>query len=133
MGCPGRSRWRACRWRGSAAAGSSRRACSRRTCRPSSCGPTTSGRGRSTPGTRTGTGNDAGEERGMDEPIEVIPLPGFDPDGDPEIRRMADGSLWLVFNFMPPSWVPEEEYVDLGRCRDFDRQLEAAIGVPVVW
>src|SRR5262245_50510673 len=69
----------------------------------------------------------------MDEPVEVIPLPGFDPDGDPEIRRMADGSLRLVFNFTPPSWVPEKEYADLGRCRDFDRQLRQAIGVPVAW
>jgi hypothetical protein len=69
----------------------------------------------------------------MEEPVETIPLPGFDPDGDPEIWRMADGGLRLVFNFMPPSWIPESEYVDLGRCRDFDRRLEAAIGAPVVW
>jgi hypothetical protein len=69
----------------------------------------------------------------VDEPVEVIPLPGFDPDGDPEIQRMADSSLWLVFNFMPPSWVPEPEYADLGRCQDFDRQLEGAIGTPVGW
>jgi hypothetical protein len=69
----------------------------------------------------------------MDEPVEVIPLPGFDPCGDPVLRRMPDGSLWLVFNFMPPSWLPEEEYADLGHCQDFDRQLEQAIGVPVLW
>jgi hypothetical protein len=69
----------------------------------------------------------------MDEPVETIPLPGFDPEGDPELRRMADGQLWLVFNFMPPSWIPESEYVDMGRCHDFDRQLEAVIGTSVVW
>jgi hypothetical protein len=69
----------------------------------------------------------------MDDPVDVLPLSGFDPDGDPEIRRMADGRLWLVFNFMPPSWMPEEEYVDIGRCQNFDQQLEQAIGVPVVW
>ena len=68
-----------------------------------------------------------------DQPIETIPLPGFDPDGEPEIRRLADNSLWLVFNFMPPSWIPESEYEDLGRCQDFDRRLEAAISTPVVW
>jgi hypothetical protein len=62
----------------------------------------------------------------MEEPVETIRLSGFDSEGDPEIRRMAEGSLWLVFNFMPPSWIPESEHVDLGRCRDFDRQLEAA-------
>ncbi|HZT83786.1 MAG TPA: hypothetical protein VFA26_26380 [Gemmataceae bacterium] len=69
----------------------------------------------------------------MEDPVEVIALPGFDPEGDPEIQRMKDGSLWLVFNFMPPSWAPEEEYADLGRCQDFDKRLEAAIGVPVLW
>jgi hypothetical protein len=69
----------------------------------------------------------------MEEPVEVIPLSGFDPEGDPEIRRMADGRLWLVFNFMPPSWIPESEYADMGRCHDFDRRLEAALGVPVTW
>ena len=66
----------------------------------------------------------------METPIDVILLPGFDPDGDPEIRRTATGRLWLVFNFMPPSWVAES---DMDPCDDFDRQLEAAIGVPVVW
>jgi hypothetical protein len=38
-----------------------------------------------------------------------------------------------VFNFMPPSWVPEDEWADLGRCRNFDRELERAVGVPVAW
>jgi hypothetical protein len=41
----------------------------------------------------------------MNEPIEIIPFTGFDPEGEPEIRVMADGSWELVFNFMPPSWV----------------------------
>lgn len=65
----------------------------------------------------------------MDEPVEVISLSGFDPDGEPEIRRMADGSLDLVFNFMPPSWADDmSELFD-----DFDQRLAAAIGVPVEW
>lgn len=68
-----------------------------------------------------------------DEVVETIDLPDFDPDGDPEVRREASGKLWLVFNFMPPSWVPEEEYKDMGRCRDFDSQLEQALGTPVLW
>ena len=69
----------------------------------------------------------------MDEIQQEIELTGFDPQGEPVIRIMADGSLYLVFEFMPPSWIPESEYVDLGRCRDFDRRLEAATGTPVVW
>jgi hypothetical protein len=65
----------------------------------------------------------------MDEPLEVIPLVGFDPEGEPQIRRMVDGRLVLVFEFMPPSWaedVPE-------RFNDFDQQLSQAIGIPVIW
>lgn len=65
----------------------------------------------------------------MDEPVEVIPLAGFDPDGEPEVRVMADGSLYVVFNFMPPSWAEDEPE----RFDDFDRQLAAAAGVPVAW
>lgn len=65
----------------------------------------------------------------MDEPVDVIPLAGFDPEGEPEIHVMADGSLSVVFNFMPPSWAEDEpEPFD-----DFDEQLAAAIGLPVVW
>ena len=65
----------------------------------------------------------------MDEPVEVIPLAGFDPAGEPQVRVMADGSLDVVFSLMPPSWAegaPE-------RFDDFDRQLAAAVGVPVAW
>jgi hypothetical protein len=59
----------------------------------------------------------------------VIPLRGFDPDGDPEVRRMADGSMRLMFNFMPPSWAEDNPK----RFDDFDRQLAAVTGVPVEW
>jgi hypothetical protein len=73
----------------------------------------------------------------MDEPIEIIPLIGFDPEGDPEIRVMADGSWELVFNFMPPSWAEDEPE----RFDDFDglrptvghRQLATATGMGVEW
>jgi hypothetical protein len=68
----------------------------------------------------------------MDEPVDVIRLDGFDPEGEPEIRRSAGGGLWLVFNFMPPSWA-DEEGPGLGRWAGFDRELERAVGTPVVW
>jgi hypothetical protein len=69
----------------------------------------------------------------MDQPVEVIPLAGFDPEGEPEVRRTHAGGLWLVFNFLPPSWAPEAEGRDLGWWADFDRRLERALGVPVTW
>jgi hypothetical protein len=67
----------------------------------------------------------------MDEIQQEIKLTGFDPKGEPVIRIMADGSLYIVFNFMPPSYVPDGE--GLGPFEDFDKQLERAAGVPVVW
>jgi hypothetical protein len=65
----------------------------------------------------------------MGEPVEVIPLAGFDPEGEPEIRLMADGSLYVVFNFMPPSWAED----DPDPFDDFDRKFAQAVGVPVDW
>ena len=65
----------------------------------------------------------------MDEPVEVIPLAGFDPDGEPEVRVIRDGTLYVVFNFMPPSWAED----DPDPFDDFDRQLSRAVGIPVVW
>ena len=53
----------------------------------------------------------------MDEIRQEIPLVGFDPKGEPVIRLMADGSLYVVFNFMPPSYVPDEE--GMGSFKDF--------------
>jgi hypothetical protein len=67
----------------------------------------------------------------MDEVQQEIKLTGFDPKGEPVIRIMADGSLLIVFNFMPPSFVPDGE--GLGPFADFDKQLERAARVPVVW
>jgi hypothetical protein len=65
----------------------------------------------------------------MDEPIEIIALAGFDPEGEPEIRVVADGSWELVFNFMPPSWAEDEPE----RFDDFDVQLAEATGMVVEW
>lgn len=65
----------------------------------------------------------------MDEPVDIVSLTGFDPEGEPEIRKMADGSLYVVFNFMPPSWAEDDpEPFD-----DFDKQLSKAVGLPVEW
>jgi hypothetical protein len=60
-------------------------------------------------------------------------IEGFDPEGDPELRLLSDGSLELVFEFMPPSFVPETEDEDLGRFEDFDQRLAEAIETEVLW
>lgn len=65
--------------------------------------------------------------------VETIPLSGFDPAGEPEVRRFADGTLQIVFGFMPPSFVPDQGWVDMGRYRKLDEELAQALGVAVVW
>ena len=67
----------------------------------------------------------------MNEMKQEIPLSGFDQKGEPFIRIMADGSLYVVFNFMPPSDVVDED--GMGQFENFDKQLEIALGVPVEW
>lgn len=66
----------------------------------------------------------------MSEPksAKTISVKGFDPEGEPEIRVMSDGTISIVFNFMPPSWDEENK-----RCADFDKQLAKALGTQVHW
>lgn len=59
--------------------------------------------------------------------VKTITVRGFDLGGEPEIREMSDGTLILIFNFMPPSYALDEEV----EYADFDEQLERAVGVPV--
>lgn len=68
----------------------------------------------------------------MPEIIQEICLSGFDPDGEPVLRVMDNGTLWLVFSFFPPSLAYEEQH-DPFEDEDFDKQLAQAIGVPVIW
>lgn len=72
-----------------------------------------------------------GRPHSMNDVQQVIKLKGFDPKGEPLIRVMADGSLQIVFSFMPPSFVPDGER--LGPFADFDKQMERAAGVPILW
>jgi hypothetical protein len=67
----------------------------------------------------------------MPRKLKTILLQGFDAQGEPEIRRMNDGSLNVVFNFMPPS--DAQDGKPAARYDHFDKQMAAAIGLPVVW
>ena len=60
--------------------------------------------------------------------VNTITVSGFDPEGEPEIRQMSDGTLKVVFNFMPPSYAEDEE----AKYADFEKLLEQAVGVPVL-
>jgi hypothetical protein len=61
------------------------------------------------------------------EPVEVIPLMGFDPEGEPEIQVMPNGNWYLAFKCLPPSWSAD----DPGAFDEFERQLTAATSVAV--
>jgi hypothetical protein len=75
--------------------------------------------------------NDSTKDGGkkMHDVIRTIQLSGFDSAGEPEIRVMVNGDLYVVFNFMPPSDSPDPD--DLGTFRNFDQEMEKAIGIPV--
>lgn len=68
-------------------------------------------------------------DAGDPDVVEVIPLSGFDPHGEPTIRRMRDGSLVIVFELMPPSWAEEDD--DATRFEQLDRELSRMVGVTV--
>jgi hypothetical protein len=74
-------------------------------------------------------------ERGADEDVRsTTTLTGFDPEAEPILRDMRDGSLLLVFGFIPPL-VTES---DAGKAKGFDinkfgEDVGAAAGVPVIW
>lgn len=61
------------------------------------------------------------------DPVEVIPLTGFDSEGEPEIRVMPNGDWYLAFRSLPPSWgVGEPSAFD-----GFERQLASATSAAV--
>ncbi len=66
----------------------------------------------------------------MADLVRVVSLTGFDPEGEPEIRVMADGTLCVAFNTMPPDDATPEEDELFER---FDKEMAKAIGVEVMW
>ena len=71
----------------------------------------------------------------MNEPtiVKTTSVTGFDADAEPQIHHMSDGSLQLMLEFMPPSFIADEDAEGVKSFDDFDKQLERAIGVPVLW
>jgi hypothetical protein len=69
----------------------------------------------------------------MAEVLRTIPITGFDPNNEPCIQEMNDGSLEVWFEFMPPSDIERQGPSGLGEFAEFDQEMAAAAGVPVVW
>lgn len=82
-------------------------------------------------GSRRGEAWDHSEEEEEEDGdlVETIEIEGFDPDGEPVIKRWADGSLWIHFEAMPPFFAEEDGTED--DFEDFQAVLQAALGVPV--
>src|SRR4030095_4808204 len=74
-------------------------------------------------------------ERGASDDVRAtITLRGFDPSAEPVLREMRDGSLLLIFAFMPP--LVSENDPTMGTRFDFDKfgtEIEKGAGVPVIW
>jgi len=66
-----------------------------------------------------------------DEPllIEQIAVHGFDPDGEPVIKRWSDGTLWIHFEAMPPFFA--EETNAESEFEAFELTIQEALGVDV--
>ena len=63
-----------------------------------------------------------------DEPLTIVPLSGFDDDGEPEVRGMRDGSFEIWFNMMPPGFDSGS-----GEFDTFDKTLSTKLEKEVEW
>ncbi len=61
--------------------------------------------------------------------VEEIRISGFDPEGEPVVKKWSDGTIWLHFEAMPPFFAEaqgkETEF------ENFEQQMEKALKVPV--
>ena len=62
--------------------------------------------------------------------VREIAVSGFDTDGEPVIREMSDGSLWIHFEAMPPFFADDNP--DSFDAETFRSQMQSAVGTPVV-
>ena len=70
-------------------------------------------------------------DRNVVEPtvVEEVSVSGFDPDGEPVIKKWSDGSLWIHFEAMPPFFA-EDEGTE-AEFENFETTIQEALGVPV--
>lgn len=68
----------------------------------------------------------------MAEVLRIVQLSGFDLGGEPSIRLMSDGSLEVLFEFMPPSDVEPSGRSGLGEYAAFDLETSKSVGACVV-
>lgn len=66
------------------------------------------------------------------EVAKKIAVHGFDTDGEPEIQIMKNGSLYIVFNHIPPS-NGADPGGELGEFSEFDKYLSKELNEQVEW
>lgn len=74
-------------------------------------------------------------EHGSDEDVRsTTAISGFDLGAEPIMREMRDGSLLLIFGFIPPL-VTEQDSIKAQRfdINRFGVEIGDAVGVPLVW
>jgi hypothetical protein len=62
--------------------------------------------------------------------VNEVLVSGFDPDGEPVVRTMADGSLQIHFEAMPPFFA-EDAGIE-AEFDDFRAKIESATGCKVL-
>lgn len=62
--------------------------------------------------------------------FEEIPIRGFDAEGEPVIKKWADGSLWIHFSAMPPFFA--EDAGTEAEFENFEVKIQEALGVAVI-
>ena len=63
--------------------------------------------------------------------VREVTVMGFDPDAEPVIREMSDGSLAIQFEAMPPFFADDNP--DVFDIDNFRSRLEVAAGTDAVW
>lgn len=61
--------------------------------------------------------------------IEEITVNGFDPDGEPVIKKWSNGSLWIQFEAMPPFFAKDEGTEN--DFEEFETKIQDSLGVTV--
>lgn len=74
-------------------------------------------------------GQPAGNSLGNRSLVEEIRIEGFDPEGEPVLKKWSDGSLWIHFEAMPPFFA--EDAGTEAEFEEFEAKLAEALGVLV--
>jgi hypothetical protein len=65
------------------------------------------------------------------EDYTLIPIHGFDKEGEPELKIFTDGHIEIMFNFMPPL-NGKDEARDSAYWDSFEETLSTHLGVEVI-